>query len=353
MIHIGDLLLKIIKMKKNKSTSDTEEEIKISFNTRRNKTLIITSMLLMTGFIGSFVILEYVQAQNRIILATTTSTYDSGLLDDIIPEFEEKYGIFVEVLSVGTGQALETGEKGDADVLLVHARSLEDEFVDNGYGIHRVCVMYNDFIIVGPSSDPAGINEKNISAAMSKLKKAGEAGKVKFYSRGDNSGTHTKELKLWKKISFTPDPSKHEWYLETGAGMGNTLTTADDNDGYTLIDRGTWLASKDNVDLTELVSGEEILLNPYGAILVNPEVNPNVKYEYAKIFVAFLVSKEGQELIGDFRKNGEKLFKPLFGICDEINDCSTTEKEIEYWKDLNGEYKGPSSDASLITQSFL
>jgi len=340
-------------MKKKKSTSDTEEEIKISFNSRRNRALIITSMLLMTGIIGSFVVLEYVQAQNRIILATTTSTYDSGLLDDIIPEFEEKYGIIVEVLSVGTGQALETGEKGDADVLLVHARSLEDEFVDNGYGIHRVCVMYNDFIIIGPSSDSARINEKNISAAMSKLKNAGEASMIKFYSRGDNSGTHTKELKLWKKISFTPDPSKHEWYLETGAGMGNTLTTADDNDGYSLIDRGTWLASKDNVDLTELVSGEEILLNPYGAILVNPEVNPNVKYEYAKTFVAFLVSKEGQELIGDFRKNGEKLFKPLFGICDEINDCSTTEKEIEYWKDLNGEYKGPSSDASLITQSFL
>ena len=340
-------------MKEKNSNSDLDEEIKISFNSRRNRALIVTSMLLMTGFIGSFIVLEYVQAQNRIILATTTSTYDSGLLDDIIPEFEKKYGIAVEVLSVGTGQALETGEKGDADVLLVHARSLEDEFVDNGYGIHRVCVMYNDFIIVGPSSDPAGINENNISAAMSKLKKAGEAGKVKFYSRGDNSGTHTKELKLWKKISFTPDPSKHVWYLETGAGMGNTLTTTDNNDGYTLIDRGTWIASKENVDLIELVSGEEVLLNPYGAIIIDPEVNPNVKYDYAKTFIAFLVSKEGQELIGDFRKKGEKLFKPLFGICDEITDCSTTEKEIEYWKDLNGEYEGPSSDASLITQSFL
>ncbi len=293
-------------MKKKNVENHPEEEIKISFNSRRNKAIMITSMLFITGFIGSYVIMEYIESQNRMILATTTSTYDSGLLDYIIPEFEKIYGIFVEILSVGTGQALETGEKGDADVLLVHARSLEDDFVDYGYGIHRVCVMYNDFIIIGPSSDSAGINEKNISAAMSKLKNAGEASMIKFYSRGDNSGTHNKELKLWKKISFTPDTSKHDWYLETGAGMGNTLTTADDNDGYTLIDRGTWLASKDNVDLTELVSGEEILLNPYGAILVNPEVNPNVKYDYAKTFIAFLVSKEGQELIGDFRKKGEK-----------------------------------------------
>jgi len=340
-------------MKKKRTDTYSEEEIKISFNSRRNKAVLITSILLITGFIGSYVVMEYIQSQNRMILATTTSTYDSGLLDYIIPEFEEKYGIFVEILSVGTGQALETGEKGDADVLLVHARSLEDDFVDYGYGIHRVCVMYNDFIIVGPSSDPAGIDGKNVSAAMSKLKSSGEIGLIKFYSRGDNSGTHNKELKLWKKIRFTPDTSKHDWYLETGAGMGNTLTTTDDNDGYTLIDRGTWLASKENVDLIELVSGEEVLLNPYGAIIIDPEVNPNVKYDYAKTFIAFLVSKEGQELIGEFRKKGEKLFKPLFGICDEITDCSTTEKEIEYWKDLNGEYEAPSSDASLITQSFL
>ena len=340
-------------MKKKNLTEESDEEIKITFNSRRNKAILITSMLLITAFIGINVALEYVNSQNRIILATTTSTYDSGLLDDIIPVFEEKYGITVEVLSVGTGQALETGKKGDADVLLVHARSAEDDFIDDGYGIHRVCVMYNDFIIVGPSSDPAGIKDKNVTYAMNKLKNAGQADIIKFYSRGDNSGTHMKELELWELIDFNPDTSEEDWYLETGTGMANTLTTSNNNDGYTLIDRGTWLASRENVGLSELVSGEDILLNPYGAIVVNPEKNQNVKHDYAIAFIGFLVSEEGQQIISDFRKDGEKLFRPAFGKCDDIHGCDTTEEEVEYWEEHNGGYRGSSSEASLITKSYL
>ncbi len=330
-----------------------EEEIKIKFPSKKKRALIIIGIIFISGLVGAYTAIEFVQSQNRIILATTTSTYDSGLLDYIIPVFEEKYGLTVEVLSVGTGQALEMGEKGDADVLLVHARSLEDDFVDDGFGVHRACIMYNDFIIIGPSSDPAGILGKNITKAMDKLKSAGESNTAKFYSRGDNSGTHTKELNLWSLIGFTPDTSKSDWYLETGAGMGDTLKISNDNNGYTLIDRGTWLASKKNVGLIDLVEGEKILLNPYGAIAVNPKVNPNVKYDYAMKLIAFLVSEEGQELIGDFRKEGEKLFRPAFGKCDDIYDCPTTEEEVDYWKEYNGGYTGNLAKHSSIEHFYL
>jgi tungstate transport system substrate-binding protein len=335
--------------KKIKITESEEEEIKIKFKSKKRKALFIASALLITGFIGTYTFLEFVQSQHRIILATTTSTYDSGLLDEIIPVFERQYRITVEVLSVGTGQALETGEKGDADVILVHAREKEDDFVDDDYGVHRVCVMYNDFIIVGPESDPANVNGVNASRAMKKLKEAGNRGSIKFYSRGDDSGTHHKELKLWELIGFDPDTSKHDWYLETGTGMGNTLTIANDNGGYTIVDRGTWLSRKDKVDLSDFVSGETILLNPYGAIIVD---SPAAKYEYAKTFVSFLVSEEGQELIKDFRKNGEILFKPAYSKCDETHSCQTTDEEMDYWEDYVGNYNRLSTDLSLITKSI-
>ena len=338
---------------KNKAIESVEEEIKINFKSKKRKALIIASTLLIATVIGTYTVLEYAQSQHRIILATTTSTYDSGLLDYILPVFERRYRITVEVLSVGTGQAIETGENGDADVLLVHAREKEDDFVDDDYGEHRVCVMYNDFIIVGPESDPAGINKVNTSGAMTKLKRAGDHGLIRFYSRGDDSGTHNKELDLWDLIGFSPDTSKHDWYFETGSGMGNTLTLTNDNDGYTLVDKGTWISRKDKVRLTDLVYGEEILLNPYGAILVNPEKNPAVKYEHAETFISFLVSEEGQELIEDFRKNGEILFKPAYGICDETHSCPTTNDEVDYWEDYNGGYKGPSPELSLITKSYI
>jgi len=331
---------------------DKEEEIKIKFNSKTRKALIFISVVLFTGFIGTYTVLEYVHSQNRIILATTTSTYDSGLLDYLLPVFERRYKITVDVISVGTGEAIVAGKNGDADVLLVHERESEDQFVEDDYGVNRACVMYNDFIIIGPTSDTAGIKNTNITGAMSKLKNAGDLGKIKFYSRGDNSGTHIKELKLWKLIGFTPDPSTDEWYYETGTGMGDTLSVTNNNKGYTLIDRGTWLSRKEKVNLIDLIYGGEILLNPYGAIAINPDKHPNVKYDHAITFISFLVSEEGQELIKDYRKEGEILFYPCFGICDQTHGCDTTNEEIKFWKNYNGGYESPPSESSLITKSF-
>ena len=307
---------------------------------RRNKILSIFFIVTISTLIGISTSFDILYAKNRIILATTTSTYDSGLLDYILPPFKEKSGISVDVLSVGTGYALETGRRGDADVLLVHSRTREDEFVSNGYGIHRACVMYNDFIIIGPSNDPANIQGENVSVAMTNLMNAGELGLIKFYSRGDGSGTNSKELSLWDLINYTPNSGIGGWYYETGAGMGNTLIVANENNGYTLIDRGTWLSTKDSVNFTLLVEGEEILLNPYGAILVNPEINLSVKYDLALEFVAFLTSKEGQELIGSYKLNNEILFIPSFGHGNETYGCSTTDTEIEFWREYNGNYFG-------------
>lgn len=326
-----------------------DDDIKVKFNSRRNKTIIIIIIIILCIATFFTVFLEYTHSQNRIILATTTSTYDSGLLDEIIPEFEKESGITVEILSVGTGQAIETGERGDADVLLVHSRSKEDDFVEDGYGVHRVCVMYNDFIIIGPEVDPAGIRGETVEDAMKKLKDAGENGQIEFYSRGDDSGTHNKELKLWDLIDFEPDTKKNDWYKETGSGMADTLKASNEERGYTLVDRGTWLSQKDDLDLELLVEGEEILLNPYGAIAVNPEVNSNVNYYYAMEFIAFLVSKKGQKMIGNFEKAGETLFHPCFGECDETHSCDTTDEEVDYWKDRNGGYKGSSKASILIS----
>ncbi len=307
---------------------------------KKNKILSIVFILTISTLIGISTSFDLLHSKNRIILATTTSTYDSGLLDYLLPTFEEKSGISVDILSVGTGHALEAGRRGDADVLLVHSRTREDEFVSNGYGIHRACIMYNDFIIIGPSNDPASIQGKNISMAMMNLKSAGELGLIKFYSRGDGSGTNSKELSLWGLINYSTNSGIDGWYYETGAGMGNTLIVADENSGYTLIDRGTWLSTKDSVNLILLVEREEVLLNPYGAILVNPEINLSVKYGLALEFVAFLTSKEGQELIGNYKLNNETLFFPSFGRGNETYGCSTTDVEIEFWREHNGNYIG-------------
>ncbi|KKK44794.1 hypothetical protein LCGC14_0807390 [marine sediment metagenome] len=307
---------------------------------KRNKILSIVFIATISTLIGISTSFDILHSKNRIILATTTSTYDSGLLDYILPPFEEKSGISVDILSVGTGHALEAGRRGDVDVLLVHSRTREDEFVSKGYGIHRACIMYNDFIIIGPSNDPASIQGENVSVALMNLKNAGELGLIKFYSRGDGSGTHSKELSLWGLINYSPNSGIGGWYYETGAGMGNTLIVANENKGYTLIDRGTWLSTKDSVSFILLVEGEEILLNPYGAILVNPEINLSVKYDLALEFVAFLTSKEGQELIGSYKLNNETLFFPSFGHGNETYGCSTTDTEIEFWREYNGNYIG-------------
>jgi tungstate transport system substrate-binding protein len=238
--------------------------------------------------------------KKSIILATTTSTQDSGLLDSIIPEFEKKSGIQVKVVAVGTGQAIQTGKDGNADVLLVHSRKDEDEFVASGFGLNAYDVMYNQFLIVGPKDDPAGI--KGMTSAPDALK-AIAAKKATFVSRGDDSGTHKKELAIWKSAGIKPEGS---WYLSTGQGMGATLQMADEKKGYTLTDEATYLTNKGN--LVVLKEGDASLLNPYGVI----QVKSTGKAAYVEQFTQFLVGNEGQKLIGDFGKAdyGKGLFVP-------------------------------------------
>ena len=314
--------------------------VHIEISSKQKKLLAISFIIIISTLIGISTSFDILNSKNRIILATTTSTYDSGLLDYLLPEFEKDSGITVDILSVGTGYALETGRRGDADVLLVHSRTREDKFVSSGYGIHRACIMYNNFILIGPSNDPASIKGENITVVMTKLKNTGDLGLLKYYSRGDGSGTHSKELSLWGLINFTPSSEIDNWYYETGTGMGNTLIITDENNGYTLIDRGTWLSAKISVSLILLVEGEEIMLNPYGAILVNPETHLAVRYDLALNFIAFLTSEKGQELIGSYKLNNETLFYPSFGHCNETHSCPTTNDEIEFWKEYNGGYIG-------------
>ncbi len=249
-------------------------------------------------------------------LATTTSTADSGLLEAILPAFEQQYDARVEVVAVGTGQALKLGENGDVDVVLVHARSREEEFVANGFGINRRDVMYNDFILVGPATDPAGIAGMPLAAEAFQAIADNAA---TFASRGDDSGTHMQELSIWGSIDVTPSVEMH-WYQSFGQGMGETLITANEQLAYTLADRGTYLALRDNLpDLTILVGGATIednhdpaLLNPYGVIPVNPERYPDIQAELAEQFAAWLVTDETQARIAAFGIDtyGQPLFFP-------------------------------------------
>lgn len=246
---------------------------------------------------------------DRLVLATTTSTYNSGLLDVLNPVFQEKYNVIVEVHSLGTGKAMKMAKDGEADVLLVHARSKEDVFLEEGYGVNRRDVMFNDFVIVGPENDPAGI--RGSKKAAEAFKKIAES-KSLFFSRGDNSGTHTKEKEIWKLAGIEPTG---DWYQATGQGMGNTLTIANEKNGYTLTDRGTYLAYKGRIDLEILVEGpvkggDKILANPYAVIAVNPGKYPDRNYQMAMAYIAFLTSPEGQKLIREYKKNGEQLFYP-------------------------------------------
>jgi tungstate transport system substrate-binding protein len=235
-------------------------------------------------------------------LATTTSTENSGLLAVLLPPFEEINNCHVDVLSVGTGKALKLGESGDVDVVLVHARSKEDRFVANGYGIDRRDVMYNDFVILGPIDDPVGIaGSKDIATALSRIVDAREF----FVSRGDDSGTHIRERQLWKDIGVIPDG---DWYLEVGRSMGEVITMTNERRGYTLSDRGTFLAYQAKTDLIVAAEGIPALLNPYGVIQVNPARHPHVKAELAKRFLEYLVSQSARKLITSFRVNGEQLF---------------------------------------------
>jgi len=249
-------------------------------------------------------------AQKNIILSTTTSTQDSGLLDVLIPLFEKKTGYFVKTIAVGSGQAMAMGQKGEADVLLVHSPVAEKKFVAEGYGINRRLVMHNDYIIVGPPSDPARI--KGMKSAVEAFKKIAAANAI-FMSRGDNSGTHAKEKDIWKAAGITPEGQK--WYQETGLGMGQTLAVAAEKKTYTLADRGTYLALKKNLGLDILTEGDAILLNIYNVIEVNPAKWPKANAAGAKAFADFMVSSQAQEIIRTFGvdKFGSPLFFPDAG----------------------------------------
>ena len=317
---------------------------------------LIIFILIIGGSFGTFFIFDILSAQNptQIKLATTTSTYDSGLLDYLLPEFTQKTSIEVFVLPVGTGQALEIGERGDVDVIFVHSRSREDIFVNDSdgqtpFGINRACVMYNDFLIIGHENNPAELlSNDNITIVMTKLKEGIDSGNSTFYSRGDGSGTYSKELSLWSLINVIPDvdwfdlPDK---YTETGEGMSTTLEMTfqnTNNQGYTLIDRGTWLSFNDTYTtlkiLAESVVGEDNLLNPYGVIPVNPDLHSQVKYSSVLRFVGFLTSNYGQNLINSFTKNGEKLFHAAFGMCNTTHNCPTTEEEVSFWTSYQQEF---------------
>lgn len=249
-------------------------------------------------------------AQDRkLTLATTTSTHFTGLLDWLHPHFEKKYGVRVHTIAVGTGKALRLGRDGDADVLLVHAPGAEKRFVEQGYGVNRRNVMFNDFVIVGPRTDPAGLaGLGDVSAVLRRV----STRKALWASRGDDSGTHKKEMFLWRAAGLSPSGS---WYLSLGQGMGDTLRLADEKGAYALTDRGSYLffAARGKVDLQIVSEGDEGLLNPYGVIAVNPKRHPHVKYDLAMKYVTFLTSPEGQRLIGSFRVKGKKLFHPSAG----------------------------------------
>ncbi len=247
-------------------------------------------------------------AETRIRCASTTSTQNSGLFDHLLPLFEKKTGIKVDVVAVGTGAAIEIGKRGDADVVFVHAREQELKAVEEGFFVNRHDVMYNDFVIIGPPSDPAKI--KGIKSALDAFKKIAGSGSS-FVSRGDKSGTNTKELSIWKKAGI--EPAGQKWYLEVGQGMEKTQRIADEKRAYTLTDRGTWLATKDKdkLDMVIVLEGDAVLFNQYGVMAVNPEKFKTVKYKEAMEFVNWLISREGQDAVAAFKdKNGNPLFVP-------------------------------------------
>jgi tungstate transport system substrate-binding protein len=248
-------------------------------------------------------------AGEELTLTTTTSTYDTGLLAELNASFEEMYGVTVDAVAQGTGAALETARNGDADVVMVHARSLEDEFLREGYGVNRRDLMFNDFGVVGPESDPAGID--GTGSATDAFRAIADSG-APFVSRGDNSGTHTKELAIWEAAGVEPGG---DWYRETGQGMGEVLNIADQQDGYTLSDRGTFLSQRSEIDLGIRVQGPieggpELLANPYGIIAVNPAVHDNVNYDLAMAYIGYVTSPDAQDRIASYEANGEQLFFP-------------------------------------------
>lgn len=249
-----------------------------------------------------------VHAQEKFItVASTTSTENSGLFKHILPIFEKKTGIQVRVIAQGTGQALDTARRGDADVVFVHAKAAEEKFISEGHGVKRHPVMYNDFVLIGPKSDPAKVKGmKDITAALQKIKDA----KRPFVSRGDKSGTHMAEVKLWNVAGVDIAKEKASWYRETGQGMGPALNAAASMNAYILADRGTWISFKNRGDLEILVEGDKRLFNQYGVILVNPEKHSHVKKDAGQQFIDWIISDEGQKAIAEYKIDGEQLFFP-------------------------------------------
>ncbi len=265
-------------------------------------------MRFVLGLAVSVLMVGAAFAETRIRCASTTSTQNSGLFDYLLPIFENKTGIKVDVVAVGTGAAIEIGKRGDADVVLVHAKELELKAVQEGAFVNRRDLVYNDFVIIGPTNDPLKI--KGMTSAVDAFKKIAASGAL-FVSRGDKSGTHTKELAIWKTVGL--DPKGRKWYLEVGQGMEKTQRIANEKRAYTLTDRGTWLATKDKdrLDMMVVLEGDPVLFNQYGVMAVNPEKYQQVKYKEAMQFVDWLISPEGQKAIGDFKdKHGNQLFIP-------------------------------------------
>jgi tungstate transport system substrate-binding protein len=267
-----------------------------------------TRRTLIALAIATMAAIPAASAQDKsIIVSSTTATQDSGLFGHILPLFKAKTGITVKVLAQGTGQALDTGRRGDADVVFVHAKSAEGKFLSEGQGVKRYPVMYNDFVLVGPKSDPAGVKgSKDIVAALKAIKDKS----APFISRGDRSGTHIAELNLWKAAGIDIEKGKGAWYKAIGQGMGAALNTASASNSYVLTDRGTWLSFKNRGDLIVAVEGDKKLFNQYGVMLVNPQKHPNVKKDLGQAFIDWLISPEGQKAIADYKINGEQLFYP-------------------------------------------
>jgi len=263
---------------------------------------------LVLAFAAIFALAAPSHAQEKsIVVASTTSTEGTGFFKYFLPIFKQKTGIDVKVVALGTGQALDVARRGDADVVFVHAKPLEEKFVADGDGVKRQEVMYNDFVLIGPKSDPAKIaGSKDVVEALKKV----AAAKAPFVSRGDRSGTHVAELALWKQAGIDPQTGKGSWYREIGQGMGQALNTASAMNGYVLSDRGSWIAFKNRGDLAIAVEGDKKLFNQYGVILVNPAKHPNVKKDLGQAFIDFVVSPEGQQTIAAYKVDGQQLFFP-------------------------------------------
>jgi tungstate transport system substrate-binding protein len=267
-------------------------------------------MLLATALAGLALAGAAQAEDDHIVIQSTTSTEASGLFDHMLPRFEEASGIDARVVAVGTGQALKNAQNCDGDVLFVHAKPAELEFVAAGYGEGRQDVMYNDFVIVGPSADPAGIGGgKDAGTALAKI----ADGKAVFASRGDDSGTHKKELSLWQAAGTDPSQASGDWYRETGSGMGATLNTASSMGAYALTDRGTWISFQNKGDLKIMVEGDEALFNQYGVILVSPAHCPSVNVKGAQVFIDWVTGDDGQQAIADYKLNDQQLFYPNAG----------------------------------------